>query len=281
MIHPDIDALTSPTLKHLREHWWDDEFTEFLAETLRPRPGNRILDVGCGQGQAEVSIGRLHVSQLQLTGVDLVLENVAAARHETASHNMRAGFAAADACHLPFRDAVFDSTYCVAVLQHIGDVNAALTEFARVTAPNGRVVVVEPDNSARYWYSSAASGREVFGAATRFFAALAKARDERSEAKVGPKVPTLLASHNVEPLDVRLFPVSQIQLGAPPASLWRERRARVERALQQATADAARASGGELLELLGRYAAEAEQTGQAFVEIQITMLFATVGQKLE
>ena len=281
MIHPEIDALTSPTLKHLREHWWDDEFTEFLAETLRPRPGNRILDVGCGQGQGEVSIGRLHVSQLQLAGVDLVIENATAARHKTASHNMRAGFAAADACHLPFRDAAFDSTYCVAVLQHIGDVNAALREFARVTAPNGRVVVVEPDNSARYWYSSVASGREVSGAATRFFAALAAARDERSEAKVGPKVPTLLAAHNVEPLDVRLFPVSQIQLGAPAASLWSERRARVERVLEQAKADAARASGNELLELLERYAAEAKQAGQAFVEIQITMLFATVGQKLD
>ena len=42
-----IDALTSPTLKHLRARWWNDDFTEFLAETLRPRPGNRILDVGC------------------------------------------------------------------------------------------------------------------------------------------------------------------------------------------------------------------------------------------
>jgi SAM-dependent methyltransferase len=194
---------------------------------------------------------------------------------------MRAGFAAADACHLPFRDAAFDSTYCVAVLQHIGDVNAALGEFARVTAPNGRMVVVEPDNAARYWYSSVVSGREVFGAATRFFAALAVARGERTSAKVGPRVPMLLAAHRVEPLDVRLFPVSQIQLGAPPASLWRERRARVERALERAAADAARGFGAELLEGLDRYAAEAEQAGQTFVEIQITMLLATVGQKLE
>ena len=66
-----IDALTSPTLKHLREAWWDDEFTAFLAETLKPRPGNRILDVGCGEGLAEVAIGRLHISQVRLVGVDL------------------------------------------------------------------------------------------------------------------------------------------------------------------------------------------------------------------
>jgi SAM-dependent methyltransferase len=280
VIHPAIDALTSPTLKHIREHWWDDEFTEFLAETLRPRPGNRILDVGCGQGSGEVAIGRLHVSQLQLAGVDLVLDNAIAARHETQSHNQRAGFAAADACHLPFRGGVFDSTYCVAVLQHIRDVDSALAEFARVTAPHGRVVVVEPDNAARYWYSSVSSGREVFVAATRFFDALAGSRAVRTESKIGPRVPTLLAAHGIDPLDVRLFPVSQIQLGPPPATLWDERRTRLEQVMSGAGAEG-RDLGAELLRLLTRYQSEAEQADASFVEIQITMLFATVGQKRE
>ena len=84
-----IDALTSPTLKYLRERWWNDDFTDFLAETLRPRPGNRILDVGCGEGTAEVRIGRLHVSQIRMVGVDLMIERVMVARHQTAGHNQR------------------------------------------------------------------------------------------------------------------------------------------------------------------------------------------------
>src|SRR6185503_10727770 len=108
-----IDALTSPTLKHLREHWWDEEFTGFLMEMLRPRPGNRILDIGCGEGAAEVRVGR-HVSQLSLFGVDIKATAAAAAARETAAHNQRARFAAADAERLPFRDGVFDSTFCVA-----------------------------------------------------------------------------------------------------------------------------------------------------------------------
>lgn len=280
MIHTALDALTSPTLKHLREHWWGPDFTEFLVETLRPRPGNRILDVGCGTGTGELSIGRLHVSQIRLTGVDLVVENVQAARQETASHNQRAAFAAGDACDLPFRDGVFDSTFCVAVLQHVRDVEAALAEFARVTMANGRVVVVEPDNAARYWYSSAPVGREAFDASTRFFTALAAARGERADGKIGPQLPRLFAGHGIEALDVRLFPVSQVQLGAPPETLWTERRTRVEHALTHAPA-AARPFGEELLETLGRYAAEAAAAGPSFVEIQLTMLFATVGQKTE
>src|SRR5262245_2853634 len=99
-----IDVLTSPTLKYVRERWWDEAFTAFLADTLRPRPGNRILDVGCGEGLAEIQIGRLHISQLRLVGVDLTIERVMVARHETAAHNQRVGFATADAHDLPFGD---------------------------------------------------------------------------------------------------------------------------------------------------------------------------------
>jgi len=274
-----IDALTSPTLKHLRERWWNDDFTEFLAETLRPRPGNRILDVGCGEGTAEVRIGRLHVSQIRLVGVDLTIERVMVARHQTAAHNQRIGFATADACHLPFRDGVFDSTFCVAVLQHIGDVDAAVGEFARVTTAGGRVLAVEPDNRARYYYSATPAGLKAFEMSGRFFAALAAARGDVADAAVGPRLPALFARHGIEPLDVRLFPVSEARLGVPPGDVWARRRDAVEHAIEQAPTDAVRALGREYLEILTSYAAEATSAGSAFVEIQNTMLFATVGQK--
>ena len=274
-----IDALTSPTLKYLRERWWNDDFTEFLAETLRPRPGNRILDVGCGEGTAEIRIGRLHVSQIRLVGVDVMIERVMVARHQTAGHNQRVAYATADACHLPFHDGMFDSTFCVAVLQHIGDVDQAIGEFARVTRAGGRVLVVEPDNRARYAYAATPAGLAAFETATRFFAALAAARGDKTDAAVGPHLPALFARHGIEPLNVRLFPVSQTRLGAPPDEVWTRRREAIELALQQASTDDARAIGREYLEVLARYSAEARSAGPGFFEIQNTMLFATVGQK--
>lgn len=233
-----IDALTSATLKHLRESWWDDAFTEFLAETLGPKPGNRILDVGCGEGLAEVVIGRFHISQLRLFGIDMVPSKVAAARQETISHNQRVGFAAADACRLPFKDAAFDSIYCVAVLQHIDEVDTAVREFARVTVPRGRVLAVEPDNSARYAFSSTPAGRRAFELSAQFFVALAGARGDRT-ASIGPNLPGLFAKHGIEPLSVRLFPVSQTRLGPPAAPVWQARRRAVEEALGRAPSDAA------------------------------------------
>jgi ubiquinone/menaquinone biosynthesis C-methylase UbiE len=276
---PAIDALTAPTLKHVRELWWDDTFTEFLAETLRPRPGNRILDVGCGEGQAEVSIGRLQVSQMRLVGVDLVPAKAAAARRETASHNQRVRFAAGDACRLPFRDGAFDATFCVAVLQYVGDLDAAITEIARVTAPGGRIVIVEPDNAGRYVYSSVPAGVDAFHAAARYFSALMHARGEAADPSVGPRVPSLLASRAVEAMDVRMFPVSRVQLGTPPDDVWTRRITPVKETMVPSATASLRAARTEYLVALDDYRTAAREAGATFVEIQNTTLFATVGQK--
>jgi SAM-dependent methyltransferase len=277
----DMDALTAATLKHLRERWWNDEFTEFLAETLRPRAGNRILDVGCGAGTGEISIGRRHITQLQLVGIDVVPEKARAARKATAGHNMRARFAAGDASRLPFKDHVFDSTYCVAVLQHVGDVDAAVREFARVTSGGGRVVAVEPDNGARYFYSSTPSGRRASQVAAQLFAALAAERGDTTDPSIGPKLPAIFATHGIEPIDVRLFPVSQIQLGALSDEVWADRRARVERAIAQSALSQVQELGREYLGVLDAYQSEAKRAGASFIEIQNTMLFAAVGQRSE
>ena len=274
-----IDGFTSATLKHLRERWWTADFTEFLAETLRPRPGNRILDVGCGEGLAEVSLGRLQISQIRLVGIDRVVEKVTAALRETMAHNQRVGFAAADASRLPFTDGAFDSLFCVAVLQHIADPDAAVAEFARATAAGGRIMAVEPDNAARYLFSSVAAGGHAFELAKQFFSAAADARGERTDDRIGPKLPTLFAAHGIETIDVRMFPVSHSRLSPPSPDEWKERRDAVQRAIERFNSKDVRELGRELLHALSTYESEAAAAGAGFVEIQHTMLFAAVGQK--
>ena len=274
-----VDGLTSATLKHLREHWWDDAFTAFLQETLQPKAGKRILDVGCGSGTAEVHLSRLRLSQVQLVGVDLLPDRAIAARSAAVGHNIRARFAAADASALPFAAATFDSTFCVAVLQHISDVPRAIGEMARVTRPGGRIVAVEPDNAARFFHSSIDEGARAHDAASRLFASLASARGDVSDLAVGPHLPTLFAQHGIEPLTVQLFPVSRAQLGVPPDTTWHSRRAAVQQAIDRAPDEGIKSLARDYLKLLERYAAAALKAGSHFVEIQNTMLFATVGQR--
>lgn len=277
----DTDALTSATLKHLRERWWNSDFTEFLRETLQPRVGNRILDVGCGVGTAEVSLGQLRLSQVKLYAIDFIFKYVREAVTAAALHNVRVRFACADARRLPFKDAAFDSTFCVAVLQHVRDLSLAVNEFARVTRPGGRVLVVEPDNAARYWYSSCDAGAQAFELGTRFFTTLAGARGDTTDLSVGPKMSAVFVRHGIEPTAVRLFPVTVTRLGPPPESVWEARREAVRAAIEKAPDESLRRLGADYLKLLDKYAEQAASIGPAFVEIQNTMLFATVGQKPE
>lgn len=275
----EIDALTSSTLRHLRDRWWNDAFTAFLEETLRPRSGKRILDVGCGTGTGEVSLSRLRVSQMQLYGVDLQLQRLRQAQEATRGVNARASYAAADACRLPFRTAVFDSTYCVAVLQHIREIGLALGEVARVTKPGGRILVVEPDNEAIYWFSSLPSGQAAFEIGRRFFAERAIARDEAPATAVGPLVPGLFAANGIEPLSVQLFPVSVAHVGVAPPSLWDTRRKAVAAAVASTPEESLRRLGHDYLKAIDRYATDAHAAGSAFVEIQNTLLVATAGER--
>jgi ubiquinone/menaquinone biosynthesis C-methylase UbiE len=277
----EIDVLTSATLKHLRDRWWDASFTEFLQGTLQPRAGNRILDVGCGTGLAEVSLGTLGLSQVKLFGIERLHDRVRQAAEATAAHNISVGLATADACYLPFASGVFDSTFCVAVLQHVKDkdLETAVGEFARVTKPGGRVLVVEPDNSARYWYSSVASGKRLFDLGALFFKALAEATDSTTEQAVGPRVSSIFPEAGIEPIAVRVFPVASACLGAPAASVWEARRTAIREAIEKAPSESIRRLGADYLKLLERYAGEASAAGRSFVEIQHSMLFAIVGQR--
>jgi hypothetical protein len=275
----DLDALTSSTLKHLREFWWDDAFTAFLGETLRPRPGRRILDVGCGNGTAELSLARLRLSQMHMFGVDLIPERVRDAHKATRGINVRVGYAAADACRLPFAAGVFDSTYCVAVLQHIRDLAGALGEIARVTKPGGRVLVVEPDNTARYWFSSLPSGMDTFEIGRRFFSGLGNAR-EKPCGGGGPARAGAVRSDRHR-ADVRQ-PLSRQHrasrrtardvVGIAPSA--------VREAIAKAPGESLRRLGADYLKAIDHTPAMPPR--QALLRRnQNTMLFATVGQRNE
>ena len=186
---------------------------------------------------------------MHLFGVDLVTDRVRDAHAATRGINVRVGYAAADACRLPFAADSFDSTYCVAVLQHIRDLSGALGEIARVTRPGGRVLIVEPDNAARYWFSSVQSGMEAFELSRRFFGGLLSVRGESPAAAVGPLIPGLLVATGIEPFLVRLFPVSVAHLGAPPPSFWESRRAAVRAVIAKAPDEALRRLGADFLKV--------------------------------
>jgi SAM-dependent methyltransferase len=115
-----------------------------LDVLLRPRPGERILEIGPGTGLQSLHVapqlgvdGRLDIVDIQQQMLDHVMTR--ATRRSVAT--IRPHLASADA--LPFPGAQFDAAYLVTVLGEIPRPLAALTELRRVLKPGGRLVIGE------------------------------------------------------------------------------------------------------------------------------------------
>ena len=279
----DIDLLTSPALTHLRDRWWDASFTAFVRDTLRPQPGEHVLEVGCGAGIADLMLGLLEPGSVRYCGIDIKPARVREARGAARDHGLRLDLAVADVRGIPFRDATFESTFAIGVLQHVSDASHAVAELARVTRPDGRVLLVEPDNANRYWFSSLESGRRAFDLSTQFFASRAKetprTRTRIIDRALGPHLPALCRAAGIDGIGIHLFPVTRTRLGAPVPIVWDARRRAIARAVESATAAESRALGRDLIAAIDRYAEEGAAAGASFVEIQNTMLFALVGHR--
>jgi len=122
-------------------------------DTLRLGEGNRVLDLGCGQGRHMHAVYFAREG-VHAVGVDLLFDDVAKARQgfidfpdlDPASPGSF-GFAVGDALRLPFENATFDRVICSEVLEHIPDYMGAVREIIRVLKPGGYLGISVP----RYW----------------------------------------------------------------------------------------------------------------------------------
>lgn len=122
---------------------------------LGARPGERVLDIGCGPGMfAEELAGDVGPSG-SVVAIDNSPQMLAVAR-ATASANVAGAtveFADGEATNLPADDESFDATVCVQVLEYVKDIPAALGEMHRVLRPGGRALIWDTDWHALTWHS--------------------------------------------------------------------------------------------------------------------------------
>lgn len=116
-------------------------------------PGQRILDLGCGEGRHVIAACAL--DGVDAIGVDLSLDDLSTARQRMSEFAQELpktlsdspplfALLAGDALRLPFPDDCFDAVICSEVLEHIPDYRSALREIHRVVKPGGRLCASVP-----------------------------------------------------------------------------------------------------------------------------------------
>jgi ubiquinone/menaquinone biosynthesis C-methylase UbiE len=118
-------------------------------QRLGLRPGDKLLDLGCGEGRHAISCHLLNAGHV--VGVDLSKNDLVTARTrlgefgETEAHaDTSCTFVQASGLRLPFADHTFDKVICAEVLEHIPDYPAMLKEIRRVLKPGGVLAASVP-----------------------------------------------------------------------------------------------------------------------------------------
>jgi malonyl-CoA O-methyltransferase len=122
---PDFEDQVSPSDGRLKE----------LLRIGGDLGRKRVLDAGCGKGRYAKRI-REAFPGAQVTGLDLspvLLSHVPS--------EIRAVHASL--LDMPFEDGAFDFVYCVEALEHAVQIEQAVAELARVTAPGGKLVIID------------------------------------------------------------------------------------------------------------------------------------------
>ncbi|MCH9682390.1 MAG: methyltransferase domain-containing protein [Deltaproteobacteria bacterium] len=133
------------------DRFYDKAFAE-IARRLHAPPGAKLLDAGCGYCFHAVRLAR---HGFAVTGADFSEAALEQARGYLAKVGMadQLELEQANLLDMPYEDGTWPYVNCWGVLMHIPHIEQALRELARVTAPGGKLVIME--NNARSLHVSA------------------------------------------------------------------------------------------------------------------------------
>jgi ubiquinone/menaquinone biosynthesis C-methylase UbiE len=119
----------------------------------RVAPGERVLDVGCGEGRFT---SELRLAGAQAVGIDVAEEPLERARSRDGLLDVRLIDEAGD---WPLEDSSFDVAWAGEVIEHVADTAAWLSELRRVLRSGGRLLLSTPANGRGRLLGLAASRR--------------------------------------------------------------------------------------------------------------------------
>ena len=121
------------------------ELRRWERQRLQLVTGERLIDVGCGTGDAGLALGADIGVDGELVGIDSSAAMLEAARGRASNAPCRVRFAVGDALSLDEPDRSFDAARSERTLQWVADPGAAITELVRVLRPAGRLCLIDTD----------------------------------------------------------------------------------------------------------------------------------------
>ena len=125
-----------------------------LIDTIAPRPGEAILDVGCGAGSLDRLLAHRLGGANPITAIDMNPFYLKEAGALVAEDGLTGGirFLPGSAEALPFPDAAFDAIFSVTVLEEC-DADGAIAEMWRVVVPGGRIGIIVRSLDLPQWWN--------------------------------------------------------------------------------------------------------------------------------
>ncbi len=119
-----------------------------LIEVLALAPGNRVLELGCGNGAMAAYIS--NATGAHITGIDFIPEAIRQAQVRTQGKKDRLAFEVGDIGHLAFAPGSFDALIAVDTL-YFTDLDTTVAQMKALLAPGGQMGIfyaygADPEN---------------------------------------------------------------------------------------------------------------------------------------
>jgi ubiquinone/menaquinone biosynthesis C-methylase UbiE len=120
---------------------WVDDASRIIVENLEDKPPQKLLDVATGTGSAVFYLSKVW-TDCDFYACDISESHIEIAKllsFESGLQNITFETCAAE--NMPYDNDSFDTLTCLFSMMYFKDVERALSEFFRVTKPNGRIII--------------------------------------------------------------------------------------------------------------------------------------------